>query len=467
MRPEPVVFIDPGPRLVQFLAEVGERLAPDYRPVFFSCHVKGRSLLRRLGQEVHPRRRTGRADGWSARIRLDPERLLGQLRRDSDRDRVCRRTPDFCWLVGELDGLLDAVQPAALFFWNGSGLAASVAEQLARPRGIPILFGENGYLPNTLQLDAEGVNAFSSIGRGISLEEIRSRSYSDAERHELEALIQAYRRGQLPRVVPPARGRVRPSLLAYLVQAWEDWRERDPPIRANRLIAKECSVLPERFVFFPLQVASDSQLTIHSPLYGNRLDLAIADLDRAVREVDPGLGLVVKLHPADVKKTDYDPVVRALPGLVWVRGGDVRAILRHAECLVTVNSTVGIEGMIFGKPVITLGNNFYSREGLVHPVRERSELAIRLAQALRQPPNADLIQQYLRYLYFVAFVRGHWRDHSPASVGNLAERMITMIRHARRTSAGRWGGDRAMNRVRRKTPIEVVTGNSRVHHQPG
>lgn len=427
---QPIAFIDPGPNLVQYLSAVGDRLGPDYRPVFFARQVKSRSLLRRLGRERHPRQRAGQASDWPAWLPLDRERLVARLRKDSDRAQVLRNDPAFCWLVRELDSFLAAVQPAALFFWNGSGLAAGIAEQLGRARGIPLLFAENGYLPNTLQLDPEGVNAFSSIGRGMSLESLAIIRYSDHEIAEFERAIDDYRAGKPPARVGPAGGRIRPGLAAYLLQGWYDWRQRERGRPINRLIPRGVPELPERFVFFPLQVRSDSQLTIHSPLYGNRLDAAIRDLAEALREVAPGLRLVVKLHPVDAKRTDYDPLVRALPDVIWAGGGDVRTILERCACVVTVNSTVGIEGMIFGKPVVTLGNNFYVREGLVHPVRERAALGSQLARALSEPPDDASARAYLRYLYFHAFVRASWRDHSPESVGHLARRMVEMIRAA-------------------------------------
>lgn len=417
---------------MQFLVAVGKLLAPEYRPVFFSRQVKSRSLLRRLGQEFHPRQRSGRLDEWpnspgTNPPGIDPESLIAQLRKQSDRDLVRQGAPAFRWLVRELDTFIEIVRPQCLFLWNGSGLAAAASGQLARSRKIPLLFSENGYLPNTLQLDPEGVNACSSIGRHPSLADIRAMTYCAAQRQEFDALLADYCAGRPPKRSPPAGGRCRPSWLAYLVQGWIDWQQRPVTVPVNRRIPRYIPPLPERFVFFPLQVRSDSQLTIHSPLYGNRLDLAIADLDRAVRELDPTLRLVVKLHPADLNKTDYDPVARALPQIVWVGGGEVRELLARTVCVVTVNSTVGIEGMILNKPVVTLGNNFYVREGLVYPVRERSALSPQLARALREPPDTALIRQYLRYLYFIAFVRAHWRDHSPESIGQLAERMLAMI----------------------------------------
>lgn len=421
-----LAFIDPGPNLVQYLTAVGERLGPDYRPVFFARHPKSRSLLRRLGHEVHPARRSGKS-GWPASIQLDPERLVSRLRKESDRELVRRQDPSFCWLAGELDRFVTAVRPAALFFWNGSGLAAGIAEQIGRARGIPLLFAENGYLPNTLQLDPEGVNAFASIGRGMDLDDFRAIGYSADEVRELDRLLDDYRAGKSPARAGPASGRIRPGLGAYLLQGWIDWWQRERGRPVNRLVPRALPELPERFVFFPLQVRSDSQLTVHSPLYGNRLDQAIRDIAQALDQIEPGLRLVVKLHPVDAKRTDYDPLVRELPQVIWAGGGDVRSILEHCACVVTVNSTVGIEGMIFGKPVVTLGNNFYVREGLVHPVRERQDLAPQLARALSEAPDTETVRAFLRYLYFHAFVRAHWRDHSRESIGRFARRMVEMI----------------------------------------
>ena len=419
--------MDPGPRLVQYLAAVGSRLEPVFRPVFFSTRVKSRSLLKRLGQEVQDSQALGRASEGRDAPAIDSERLIARLRKGSDRALVQDSSDRMARLAGDLSTFISVTQPAGVFLWNGSGLMAAMTEQIARALGIPLVVAENGYLPNTLQLDSEGVNAFSSIGRDLDLDRIRALSYTQEQSLTLDRVLSDYRCGRSPERRPPAGGWARPSAWAYLAQALDDWRERGPSIRGNRLIPKAISSLPDAFVFFPLQVRSDSQLTMHSPIYGNRLDAAIADLDHAVRALDSGLRLVVKLHPADLGKTDYDPLVRRFPQIVWIGGGDVREVLARAHCVVTVNSTVGVEGMVFGKPVVTLGDNFYAREGLVHPLRAASDLPTALQRALTEPPDAQTVKQYLRFLYFHAFVPAHWRDFSASSLDNVATRIRTLI----------------------------------------
>jgi capsular polysaccharide export protein len=443
MSARPIAFIAPGPNLVQYLAAVGERLAPGYRAVFFSRRVKSRSLLRRLGQAIYPKSRWWSEGEEPHPVAIDAGALAARLRKVSDRAALQQGAPEVQRLASELDAFIETIRPAAVFCWNGSGLTAGIAAQLARARGIPVLFAENGYLPNTLQLDPEGVNALASIARAPDLEAIRALSYPPDQLQAFEVLLAEYRAGRMPGRTPPARGRVRPGPLAYLIQAWADWHERDPRFQGNRRIPRAPLTPPEPFVFFPLQVRSDSQLTMHSPLYGNRLDLAIADLDAAVRALDPSPRLVIKLHPADLGKTDYDPLVERFPNVLWTAGGDVRSLLQRAACVVTVNSTVGIEAMVFGRPLVTLGENFYTREGLVHPVRARDDLAACLRQALIQPPDAELVGQYLRYLYLHAFVRAHWRDFSEASLGNLARRIIVMIETAPAQVAAQGGSPMA------------------------
>jgi capsular polysaccharide export protein len=421
-----IAFINLGPNLVQYFSAVGERLGPDYAPVFFALHPKSRSILRQLGREVYPKRLAVRGRGAPDPPELDGDALITRLRTRSDRERVRSRAPEFLRLADALRAFFERTRPAGVFLWNGSGLAAAIAEQLARARGLAVVFGENGYLPGTLQLDPLGVNAFSSIRDRWSLERVRAIRWRDDQREELRRLLTAYRNDRLPPPEGPRR-RIRASWLAYLQQSLHDLRHRDLDQPGNRLVPREAARLPERFAFFPLQVRDDSQLTIHSPIYGNRLDEAVTDLGQALRETVPGLSLVVKLHPADLRKTDYDPLVQAYPDVIWIGGGDVRAILKRSDLVVTINSTVGIEALIFGKPVVTLGNSLYGLEGLVHAVDCRQDLPGALANAISARPDARLVEDYLLFQYYIAFTRGHWKDFSAPSVGRVAQRIIAIV----------------------------------------
>jgi len=426
----PIAFIDLGPQIIRYFSTLGPYLGPAYVPVFFSLRYKSRSVLRRLHYPLYPDRHRGRGARFPEGADIDPDDLIPKLRTATDRTSGLEQTPYYRWLVGELHRFFEQLRPVAVFLWNGSGLAATIAEQLARRRGIVVIFGENGYLPNTLQLDATGVNAFSSFARTWGLDEIRALRWTEAQRQELARLLAAYRDNRLPPSQGPGKGRLRASWIAYLRQAVHDLGHRRTVRGGSRLIPSKIPRLPHAFAFFPLQVRDDSQLTVHSPLYGNRLEAAIADVRRALQEVAPGLPLVIKLHPADRGRSDYDPLVRACPEVIWGGSGDVRRLLERSVLVITVNSTVGIEGLIFGKPVVVLGRSFYGFDGLVHPVRDRRELPAVLRAASNNQPDANLVEQYLLFLYFIALTRGHWRDYSPESLRRVATRIRSMVESA-------------------------------------
>jgi len=425
-----IAFIDLGPKKIQYFCALGRYLGPAYVPVFFTLRHKSRGLLQRLHYPLYPARHYGRAERAPEGVDIDPENLIAKLRSESDRARVQKQVPYYCWLVGELHRFFERFQPVAVFLWNGSGLAATIAERLAHLRGLAVVFGENGYLPNTLQLDSTGVNAFSSFAHAWSLDEIRALQWTESQGQELAGILAAYRDNRVPRPRGPDKGPARASWTAYLRQAIHDIRHRETAKRGNRLVPSTIPTLPHEFAFFPLQVRDDSQLTVHSPIYGNRLEAAIADIHRALQEVAPGLPLVIKLHPADRKKTDYDPLVRAYPDLIWIGAGDVRNVLPRSSLVITINSTVGVEGLIFGKPVVVLGNSFYGFDGLVHHVRDRTDLPKVLRTARNNPPDRQVVEQYLLFLYFVALTRGHWRDYSPESLRRVATRIASIIEYS-------------------------------------
>jgi len=152
-------------------------------------------------------------------VDIDPDDLILKLRTATDRTSVLEQTRYYRWLVGELHRFFERIRLVAAFLWNGSGLATTIAEQLARRRGIVVIFGENGYLPNTFQLDATGVNTFSSFARTWGLDEIRALRWTEVQRQELAVLLAAYRDSRLPRPQGPGKERLRASWIARLSPA--------------------------------------------------------------------------------------------------------------------------------------------------------------------------------------------------------------------------------------------------------
>jgi capsular polysaccharide export protein len=334
--------------------------------------------------------------------------------------------------LSEIDVLLDIEPVEGIFLWNGSGLVATAAVLLARRRGIATIFGENGYLPGTLQIDPEGVNQLASIAG----EQSGVYAKLDPGPQVREAFLQArkeYISGLSPSCVPPHR-RVRASLLSKFHERAADLLSRRQKIKwrrpANHGIPERLQTLPQRFVLLPLQIVKDSQLINHSPLVGKDMSLLVRKVREALRIADPSCRLVVKLHPAE-RRADYGTLARELGDVLFVTRQSVREFLPRAEAVVTVNSTVGFEALMYGKSVLMVGDNFYRVAGVVSALSSLQELPDRLVEVLQGVAEPKQVENYLANVFAHYFVKASWRDFSEDSLSNTAGRIEKIVEEYR------------------------------------
>lgn len=252
---------------------------------------------------------------------------------------------------------------AALAQWNGLGLGGCVATAFARTKGIPTLFLELGNIEAKLFVDAEGVNARARIGRDTWLLNQYAVSGTEIDAW-LESLVQR-RRGMamapqaagiskinlwyaLDLVGHHAMGVPRPMSLsapARLLRKARLWTKAKIPARR-----------PETpYLFLPLQVSKDSNLLVCSA-YDNLAALSYA----ARRAADKDLLLVVKPHPAEDDARLNRAVARlcAENGHLLTTFNTTELVLGATE-VVTINSAVGMEAKLLGKPVTILGESLY------------------------------------------------------------------------------------------------------------
>lgn len=112
------------------------------------------------------------------------------------------------------------------------------------------------------------------------------------------------------------------------------------------------------YFFFPMQVSTDAQVILNYAK-GN----VIEGLKEAVAiAASRNRHLIVKPHPAELNQTILLELERLKRrhGFLVVDENTFR-LLEKADAVVTINSTVAVEAMFFGKEVIFLGDSFYSR----------------------------------------------------------------------------------------------------------
>ncbi|MCH9826422.1 MAG: hypothetical protein K0U79_01620 [Gammaproteobacteria bacterium] len=426
-RPQKLAFIDPGLRKAPFFLELRRALAPRIDCVYYSRRRLVRAHVRSVDALLFPNRTSGKRPLHTISD-VELREAIGEKEWQLRRDKALRKAP---WLLGELAAFLDEQAVDALLIWNGGNLCGALAIWLARQRGLPVIFAEHGYLPRTTQLDLKGVNVLSSLTQAVHDGTAMLAPDPDVDA-ALDADIDAYRSGRPMRL---ADARI------------PDIHLRDPWVRLSRRIISfvkstlrgrsAAAVLPGTpeapdlppFLLLPFQVRKDTQLALHSPLLGNDMRRFLAVADEARRSVAPDLPLVVKLHPYEHIKVlrQYRDLPTQFPQVHFVSREPITALLPRCAAVITINSTVGFEAMLFDKPVVALGHNFYTAPGLVEPVTSLDMLPDALRRALTQPVDHARRRAFLRYVHARFLVFGSYDDFSERSVQAVATRIAELL----------------------------------------
>lgn len=282
-----------------------------------------------------------------------------------------------------------AARPGAVAMcWQGlTGTRRSVM-QGARDAGAPTLFAELAPLPGCRTLDTQGVNAESSIPRE-----------------------------------PGAYGTVEPDhdLLAGLREAFE----ARVPRRSD--VGQSAEPLPDgaRFFFVPLQVPDDSQMILFAGWCGG-LEGFIDALAAASKALPEGWHLRLKEHPS-AKRSVRARIERHIATgarLELDNARDSFAQLEASAGVLTVNSSMGLQAMFFGKPVIVTGEAFFAFDGIACPARSAQQLETLLGDPDALAFDADLRARFLTWLardYYIGFDGAALSD--PAQLGQIAEKI--------------------------------------------
>ena len=177
--------------------------------------------------------------------------------------------------------------------------------------------------------------------------------------------------------------------------------------------------MPARYIFIPFQDDRDTQVRLFSPWVGNMREL-FALGEKLVAETD--WTVVFKEHPSS-REAYPDLHQRTHERLMFANGNVTQKLVEACEFVVTLNSTVGLESLLLGKPLLTLGQAFFNVEGVVMHADSGDEL-LRIARAFPQwSVDETLRASFLHYLQNEYCVPGLWQDASAEHLAAVARRM--------------------------------------------
>jgi hypothetical protein len=303
-----------------------------------------------------------------------------------------------------LEQLFEDVEPDVVVPEVGTELLRTVVHRVALDRHIPTLFLFYTIFPQPLRLYVDVLDA-PIVGR----QELRA--LNDDERQEVETFITEFTSRREPirphRPVGPVARRFR--------QAWQYSSARLGPDRDNDYLrpgrwavehvvgwgraaaARTLYRSPRNgrpFVYFPLHVVDDYKIKAVIPHCADQASI----VEQVADALPPGYDLVLKEHPLSIGRNPLT-LLRRLQRRQNVRLVSPRTsthdLIERSSAVAVISSTVGLEALLYAKPVLTIGQPFYSGYGITVDAASFSELAELVPAVLRFEPDRETILRFL------------------------------------------------------------------------
>jgi hypothetical protein len=282
-----------------------------------------------------------------------------------------------------IEAAYDRAKPDFIFSEDISCFHSYVHFVLAQERKIPFWSIGSGRLPNRIAVYASG---FQRLERFEELvRELQTRGLRADERAAAEAYLESFRNRP---VRPPGMGtrarkpRIQLSDATRLADAASKFfGDRDnptaiPPWRAIRSrltrMARvaitdardvfEPPVAGEKYVLFPLHFQPEATTLVQAPLYVDQLAL-LRDIAASL-PVDHRLYVKEHVSSRGRRPLGFYDAIRAIPAARLLGPDeDTWTLIREASVVAVITGTVGWEGLMFEKPVVTFGDIFFN----LHP----------------------------------------------------------------------------------------------------
>ncbi len=254
-----------------------------------------------------------------------------------------------------------------LFLWNASRLQGYTASIVADNLDIKKLYFETGNFPNKLFIDRQGVNAKSSLTyRDIS----KCKHYNEDK--ILNFLKEHKAKKEKLHTVPQATNKkinyfISLDLIYNLFSKYnltEDdtniLKKVKNKIFLQNILFEYDNISLEKisYFFFPLQVSTDSQIIRNSNVnLKDAIDIALADAQKS------DCTLLIKPHPAEKNSEIVKHIIslkKKNKNIYFVNNNTYR-LIKYSKKVITINSTVGIESLMYYKPTFVLGEAFYKK----------------------------------------------------------------------------------------------------------
>ncbi|MEI8390612.1 MAG: hypothetical protein WCG23_12115 [bacterium] len=275
-------------------------------------------------------------------------------------------------IVFTLETLNDKHNYNLFMTWNGHNIIGQSFETFAKQHNIKMLYLEIANIDGKIFADPQGVNALSSLFANPEILEefevdeakfeewrenyLKNKLKSHIVRQaiikkvDLKDLIFNYILGLFKKFILGVPNFPKISMIHF-------FKKRLKNKAQQKYGYDDLNIEKENYIFYPMQVSSDTQLMINSDI-DNAQAIEIA----SAKAREKGIKLLVKPHPAETNKVFIKKIfdLKEKYGFYFVKHNTFQLISNSDE-VITINSTVGLEAKILDKPVTFLGRSFFAK----------------------------------------------------------------------------------------------------------
>lgn len=295
--------------------------------------------------------------------------------------------------------------------------AFNVETDVCKKLGIKCFFFEHGYFSNCIQMDSQGVNVDASFSK-LDISSFLNFSYktnkfaplSDFEIQEIPQL-------KLKRYI------IRLSDKRYNQNIFKYIQKKINEVKAVRRFSKfrhENFNLEELkpFIFFPLQVNSDTQIILNS---------TYSSMYEAIQKVLPilkatGYKIIIKEHPLEVEPVNYSSFIDN-EQIILTRKANLDELVKQSKFVVNINSSVGFQAVSKNKKVLTLGECFYNNAPSVLTLKSIKHNNLKVAMEKLRIDKEE-ISKYISCFNDNIFIKGHFYKPDVNFLEGIRNRLV-------------------------------------------
>jgi len=279
--------------------------------------------------------------------------------------------------------------------------AFNVETDVCKELNIKTFFFEHAYIPKAIQMDPKGVNSDASFA-DLTYNELLKFEYKKNEFNPLtDFVFTDIRYKMIERYLYRLTDIGYNSFIRKYISRKLNLKKaskRFKSFSAEHIELKE----NEKYILFPLQVNSDTQIILNSP-YKSMYE-AIEDILPELKKT--GLKIIIKEHPMEVEPVDYSKYDDGEQVFV-VKKIDLNKYSEKAEFVVNINSSVGFQAIAKYKKVLLLGKSFYKNSPLAIEYKNITDTILSdVFSGLKI--NKTVIDKYINHFREEIFIQGHF-----------------------------------------------------------